>query len=460
MKITQLLSAITTNDFDFDVFGLSLNTQTLQTGDIFIAIQGANNHGTKFINQAIEKGCVGVLTDLDNFKCDVPSIYIKNLGEQLPNLANQFYPQAKKVEIIGITGTNGKTSVASFIAQMLDKLGVKNGLIGTLGITHNSQISTHTTPDIFTLYRALDEYQCHNINTVVLEISSHALAQNRIAGLTITHAILTNITQDHLDYHPSFEQYQREKLKLFQLNSLKSVVLNLDDKNVADFQQISKNIPHFDYSIADFKTLKTNEYGFIVQLEKFVFEVALLGEFNLSNILAAFNTLKSLGFSAAQIIPLLSELNAPAGRMQKIQNQLAWVDYAHTPDALEKAITTLQTHYPEHNIRLIFGCGGERDQTKRAQMGKIASTFATTIILTDDNPRSENPRKIIDDILSGIDDSFEVDIIQDRTLAIQTGMTTLKENECLLIAGKGHESQQIYKDKNIAMNDIDIANNA
>ena len=214
------------------------------------------------------------------------------------------------------------------------------------------------------------------------------------------------------------------------------------------------------YSIHDFEDIKTTEYGFIVQLSGFVFEVPFLGEFNLLNMLAAYQTLKARQFTSAQIIPLLDKLGAPLGRMQKIKHHLAWVDYAHTPDAIEKAIITLQTHYPEHKIRVIFGCGGDRDQTKRAKMGKIVSKLASTIILTDDNPRSEDPNSIINDILNGIDDSYKVDIIQDRVLAIETGVTTLKENECLLIAGKGHESQQYYQDKILAMNDIDVANNA
>ncbi|WP_428085820.1 UDP-N-acetylmuramoyl-L-alanyl-D-glutamate--2,6-diaminopimelate ligase [Candidatus Thioglobus sp.] len=460
MKIDQLLQGIATTKFDLTIEGLCLNSKFVQSGDVFIALQGDKNHGADYIQQAIDNGCAAVLIDSSAVECGVPTIRIEHLADHLPALVNKFYPKAAQVEVIGVTGTNGKTSVAFFTSQLLNKLGVNAGFIGTLGITNNSQKSNNTTPDIVTLYRALDEYAQNNINVVVLEVSSHALAQQRIQGLNMTQAIFTNFTQDHLDYHQSLEQYKAEKLKLFQLDSLKSVSLNTDDASFTDFSAAAGNTPQFNYAMADFEDIKTTQYGFIVQLDGFVFELAFLGEFNLMNILSAYNALKARNFSSEQIIPLLHQLKAPTGRMHKIDRHLAWVDYAHTPDAIEKAIITLQTHYPEHNIRVIFGCGGDRDQTKRAKMGKIVSKLASTIILTDDNPRSEVPRQIISDILNGIDDSYEVDIIEDRQLAIETGITTLKENECLLIAGKGHESEQHYQDKTLAMNDIDIANNA
>jgi len=460
MKINQLLQDIVTTEFDLIIEGLCLNSNAVEPGDVFIALQGKRDHGIDYANQAIEQGCVAILVDSQDAVCTVPTIRIDNLNTHLTSLVDTFYPQAREVDIIGVTGTNGKTSVAHFISQLLNQLGVKNGLIGTLGISNNSQTSSQTTPDIITLYRALQEYTQNNINTVVLEVSSHALAQERTQGLKITQAVFTNFSQDHLDYHQTLQRYKSEKLKLFQQDSVQNIIINQDDASHADFEKAGKNKTLSHYSIHDFEDIKTTEYGFIVQLSGFVFEVPFLGEFNLLNMLAAYQTLKARQFTSAQIIPLLDKLGAPLGRMQKIKHHLAWVDYAHTPDAIEKAIITLQTHYPEHKIRVIFGCGGDRDQTKRAKMGKIVSKLASTIILTDDNPRSEDPNSIINDILNGIDDSYKVDIIQDRVLAIETGVTTLKENECLLIAGKGHESQQYYQDKILAMNDIDVANNA
>ena len=456
MKIAQLLSTTIDTQFDLDVSGLCLNSQQVQPGDVFIALQGEKNHGMDYINQAIDKGCVAVLIDSKDVECNVPTIRIDNLANYLHTLANTFYFNATKVDVIGITGTNGKTSVAFFISQLLNKLGVNTGLIGTLGITNNSQHSNHTTPDIVTLYRALDEYAQNEINTVVLEVSSHGLAQNRIEGLNITQAVFTNFSQDHLDYHQTLAQYKSEKLKLFQLDTLNSVILNMDDVNVTEFNAATGNKPQFNYCLNDFKDIKTTEYGFIAQFNNYVFEVPFLGEFNLMNILAAYSTLKARDFTDEQIIPLLHQLNPPPGRMQKNAQQLIWIDYAHTPDAIEKAIITLKNHYPEHKIRVIFGCGGDRDKSKRAKMGKITSKLANTIILTNDNPRSENPQTIIDDILSGVDDSYEVIINENRQIAIENAVITLEEGECLLIAGKGHETTQILSHETLESNDNDM----
>ena len=456
MEIAQLLTNIVNTKFDIQFTGLSLNASKIQPGDIFVALQGSKSHGADYADQAIDRGCVAILVDAKNLECNVPTIRIDNLSDHLPTLAKTYYSDATKVELIGVTGTNGKTSVAHFISQLLNKLGTNTGLIGTLGIDKNSQQSSNTTPDILTLYRALNEYYQHDIKTAVLEVSSHALAQNRIEGLNITQAVFTNFSQDHLDYHHSLEMYKSEKIKLFQLDSLKSVVLNVDDASFKDFDIASKDVEKFNYSIDDFDDIKISEYGFITHLNGFVFEVPFLGEFNLMNVLAAYNTFKARGFTSEQIIPLLHQLNPPPGRMQKNPQQLIWIDYAHTPDAIEKAIITLQDHYPEHKIRVIFGCGGNRDKDKRAKMGKITSKLADTIILTNDNPRDENPQAIIDDILSGIDDSYEVIITENRQTAIENAVITLGEDECLLIAGKGHETTQIFNHETIESNDNDM----
>lgn len=456
MEIAQLLTNIVNTKFDIQFTGLSLNASKIQPGDIFVALQGSKSHGADYADQAIDRGCVAILVDAKNLECNVPTIRIDNLSDHLPTLAKTYYSDATKVELIGVTGTNGKTSVAHFISQLLNKLGTNTGLIGTLGIDKNSQQSSNTTPDILTLYRALNEYYQHDIKTAVLEVSSHALAQNRIEGLNITQAVFTNFSQDHLDYHHSLEMYKSEKIKLFQLDSLKSVVLNVDDASFKDFDIASKDVEKFNYSIDDFDDIKISEYGFITHLNGFVFEVPFLGEFNLMNVLTAYNTLKALGFKDEQVIPLLHQLSPPPGRMQKNAQQLIWIDYAHTPDAIEKAIITLQDHYPEHKIRVIFGCGGNRDKDKRAKMGKITSKLADTIILTNDNPRDENPQAIIDDILSGIDDSYEVVITENRQTAIENAVITLGEDECLLIAGKGHETTQIFNHETIESNDNDM----
>jgi UDP-N-acetylmuramoyl-L-alanyl-D-glutamate--2,6-diaminopimelate ligase len=439
---------------------LCLNAANVQAGDVFVALQGKSTHGIQYIDQAIDQGCVAVLVDSQDFECSVPTIRINNLRQYLPTLATICYPQATQVEVIGITGTNGKTSVGYFISQLLNKFGVKNGLIGTLGIS-NSHITSHnTTPDILTLYKTLNQYNLDGINTAILEVSSHGLDQNRIAGINFKQAIFTNLTQDHLDYHHTLDEYQQAKLKLFELDSLNCVIVNQDDARHLDFLKVAKSKTQITYSINDFEKIEATEQGFLCQLDDYVFEIPFLGEFNLSNVLAALNSVEQLGFKRSDIIPLLHHLLPPTGRMHKIKGTLAWVDYAHTPDAITNAINTLQAHYPDFKVRIVFGCGGNRDQDKRAKMGKIASKLANTIVLTNDNPRGEDPQAIIDDILSGIDDSFELDITLDRKLAIETAIITLGENECLLIAGKGHESTQQFKDETLILNDIEIAQNA
>ncbi|QKQ24750.1 UDP-N-acetylmuramoyl-L-alanyl-D-glutamate--2,6-diaminopimelate ligase [Candidatus Ruthia endofausta] len=460
MNISQLLTNIVQTKTDIEIKGLCLNTQNAQPGDLFIALQGESAHGADYINQAIDKGCVAILVDSKEIECAIPSICVDNLSQYLQTLASTFYSNATKVNIVGITGTNGKTSVAYFISQLLTKLGVKNGLIGTLGITHSGQLSFNTTPDILTLYRVLNDYYQNDIKYAVLEVSSHALAQNRIAGLNIKQAIFTNLTQDHLDYHHTLDEYQATKQKLFALDCVESVILNQEDSHYKHFLNTAKGKKQTSYSLSDFDSVKTIEQGFLVQLDHYIFEIPFLGTFNLLNVLAALSSVEALGFKRDDIIPLFYQLSPPPGRMQKVNPHLAWIDYAHTPDAIENAITTLKKHYPNFKIRIVFGCGGNRDKDKRAKIGKIASKLADTIILTNDNPRSEDPKSIISNILSGIDDSYKLDIIEDRQLAIETAMTTLKKNECLLIAGKGHETTQQFSDKVIYLNDLKIAQNS
>lgn len=457
MKIDQLLTGITSTHININISGLCLMASAVKMGDVFVALQGANSHGKNYIEQAIDRGCVAILVDSNDVACSVPTIRINDLSVYLPLLAQRMYADALTIKVIGITGTNGKTSVACFVSQLLDLLEVKNGLIGTLGITHSTQLSAQTTPDIFTLYRTLDGYAKDGLKIAVLEVSSHGIEQNRIAGLNITHAIFTNLTQDHLDYHKNLSAYQNTKARLFSLPSVQYAILNQDDSCYVDFEKAAKNKKKITFSLANFDRIKTIKHGFLVELENYIFELPFLGEFNLSNVLAAFKVLKTLGFSNEKIIPLLPKLNPPLGRMQQINNLLVWIDYAHTSDALKNALISLKKHYPNFKIRLVFGCGGNRDQSKRAIMGKVASQLANTIILTNDNPRNEDPQTIINDILSGIDDSYEVDVILNRQLAIETAIETLEDNECLLIAGKGHEQTQQFKNNFLAFSDVSIA---
>ena len=460
MDIKLLLSTIQNTPYSFDVTGLSLNSQSVKKGDLFVALQGGLKHGSEFINNAIDNGCVGILVENKDIKCSVPCIRVDNLSSYLSIIAQNFYHESKNVDLIAITGTNGKTSVSHFISQILETLNVKSGVIGTLGISHLDKKTINTTPDIFTIYSTLHDYSNQGIQIAIVEASSHALLQERLAGLSFIQGIFTNLTQDHLDYHKTMDKYREAKGKLFSNNLTTKAIINRDDENHLYFVDIASEKEIETFGINDLSYFKNNEKGFICELNSFVFELPLLGQFNLSNALAAYTSLKSLGYNDEQVIPALSTLLPPPGRMQKLDKMPIWIDYAHTPDALLNALKTLKTHYPDSTIRVLFGCGGDRDKTKRQVMGRIASENANSIILTNDNPRSENPEKIINDILAGIKVENDFQVILDRKKAITSAVSSLGEDEVLLIAGKGHEASQIIGSQILPFSDIEVALNA
>ena len=457
MDIKLILKNIVKTDIELDASGLSLNTNTLNKGDVFVALQGEKNHGIEFVEDAIEKGCVAALIDGKDFDCDVPTIRVDKLKTHLSTLAQNFYINAKNVELIAITGTNGKTSVSHYISQLLDFLEIDNGVIGTLGMSKTKNKSINTTPDIFSIYNTLEEYSSNGINLAVIEASSHALMQGRLEGLSFIQGIFTNLTQDHLDYHETMDNYREAKGRLFKNNFSKRAIINRDDENYQYFLDTASDKEPITFGIDDLEFFKNSENGFICQLNDYVFELPLVGIFNLSNAIAAYNSVKCLSFSDDQIIPCLAKLSPPPGRMQQLANSNIWIDYAHTPDALDNALSTLRMHYPEFNIRVIFGCGGDRDKGKRQMMGKIASERADSIILTNDNPRSEDPQAIIDDILAGTKVENDVQIILDRGDAIRSAIQSLGEEEALLIAGKGHETTQVIGSKSHPFSDIEVA---
>ena len=460
MDIKTLLANIQNTSFSFDVNGLSLNSQTVQKGDLFVALQGNQEHGYDYIEDAISNGCVAVLVDGKDVECSVPSIRVDNLKSYLVKLAKNLYPKANNIKLIAVTGTNGKTSVCHFISQLATSLNIKNGVIGTLGLTSIDKKTINTTPDIFTIYSALQNYINQGMKLVVIEASSHALVQGRLEGLTFIQGIFTNLTQDHLDFHKNMKSYKEAKGKLFNKNSIEKAIINLDDDNHSYFLDISSEIPTETFCNNDFSYFKSNEYGFICKLNNFVFELPLIGNFNLSNALAAYKSIRSLGYEDDNVIPKLTELSPPPGRMQKIPRKNIWIDYAHTPDALLNVLKTLKVHYPDYRIRLVFGCGGDRDMTKRQMMGKIASANANSIVITNDNPRSEKPEKICDDILAGIKVENDVQVILDRKKAITSAVQTLGVDEVLLIAGKGHEESQIIGSERLPFSDYEVAINA
>ena len=377
MDINTLLSDITKTTHSFEVGGLSINTQSLQKGDIFLALQGEKTHGKEYIQNAIDKGCVGVLIEGFDIQCSVPSIRIDDLSSHLADLAKSFYQQANNIKLIGVTGTNGKTSVSLFISQLLKLSNIKTGVIGTLGISHLDISTCNTTPDIFTIYKTLEYFAKINIEIAVIEVSSHALIQNRINGLTFEQAIFTNLTQDHLDYHKDMNQYRAAKGKLFSDFNAQSIIVNRDDESHTYFIEIASSKKISTYGLDDFTSITSSANGFICNLSNYVFELPLLGEFNLSNILAAFASVKSLGLSDSSIIPNLTKLKPPTGRMEKLINNDIWIDYAHTPDALSNALDTIKSHCPESKLRVIFGVVEIETKTKELKWGKLPVNLLT-----------------------------------------------------------------------------------
>lgn len=435
-----------------------LNSKHIQKGDTFVALQGANNHGADFLDIATTNGVSKIISDknIENVADGVILEVDKNVANNLDALADNYYPNAKNHKIIAITGTNGKTSVASFLSQILDNLGVKNQVIGTL-------TGDLTTPDIFSLYKKL-----HNFDGeyTILEVSSHALSQERTKGLEFEIAIWTNLTQDHLDYHHTMEAYGDAKLKI--CNQAKFGIFNEDDDFYCHFKD---KLPHVAFGLGDIQT-EVKEFGFLSNIDNIIFETNLIGEFNIYNILATYKALLHFGFDKLEIIKNIANLQNPVGRMQKIKDNNIWVDFAHTPDGLKNALQTIKNHYPEYNLTVVFGCGGNRDTGKRAKMGKIAGEIADRIILTNDNPRDENPMQIIEDIKIGT--QKEVQVILDRALAIEAGISgieteeiaksrdrgyfKLRKDECVLIAGKGAENYQIIGSEVLPFNDVEIVN--
>lgn len=475
MLLSALFKSIVRVSSDIDIKGIAINANNVTKGDLFIAIKGSTDNGIKYKDIAINNGAVAIAVDsnaLDNknLKINIPCIYIDNLTNYLVILASRFYKKTNNINLIAITGTNGKTSSSIFLSQLLTLLKIKNIVIGTLGVIANEKKIklANTTPDIFTIYKTLDYYASKKITTAILEVSSHALVQNRIQGLNIKSAIFTNLTKEHLDYHKTMANYLKAKQKLFKLDSLATVIVNTDDNNALSILTSSKAKTKIGYGLKPVdKSIKLDKFisfdnitktsnGFICSYKNHKFEINLLGEFNLLNILAALSQLVVLGFSIDEVLSLLTRLKPIVGRMQKINNKNIWVDYAHTPDALEQSLKTLKLHFPKNKITLVFGCGGNRDKTKRALMGKVAANLADNIILTNDNPRFEEPIKIINDIKSGIKNKKSITVIMDRRIAIKESITKLKDNNCVLIAGKGHETEQVIANKTLKFNDAEV----
>lgn len=459
---------------NLSISGISMDSRAVKPGDLFFALNPL------YIDEAVQKGAKYIICEkMPVKKYDIPVIQIDNLRNKIGLFSAEFYHfPSKNMHIIGVTGTNGKTSCTHFIAQAFKMAGFKSAVIGTLGngLIDHINPGTHTTPDPVVLQQILADFYHQKTDFVAMEASSHGLQQGRLNGTMIETAIFTNLTRDHLDYHETIENYAQAKFHLFEQPGLKYAVLNLDDPygfewakklrstySHLDIYGITANatLPLIDIPIISAREIKTNITGLTAKIispwGKNTLKTHLLGKFNLSNLLCVLTVLGIYNISLENSLSYLAELKTAPGRMQALGGNsgrpLIIIDYAHTPDALLKTLQALREHC-EGNLWCIFGCGGDRDQGKRPEMGAIAEQYSDQIILTDDNPRSENPAQIIADIRKGLNSSKNIIIEHDRRRAIEHALNSTKEGDIILIAGKGHETYQEIDDQKIPYNDF------
>lgn len=465
------------------VSGLASDSRQVRQGDLFLAIQGLHHHGLEFLSAVREAGAVAVaweppyegFINEEVLKNRLPLIAVEKLSHKLGLIAERFYDEPSRTfGVVGITGTDGKTSCAHYIAQSLDDC----GLLGTLGYGVYGRLreADYTTPDPLTLWRSLTELRAQGVRFIAMEVSSHALEQGRVAGLDFTVAVLTNLTRDHLDYHGNPDAYAAAKRRLFVDYAPRYAVLNLGDSfgrqlaaelrgrvHVVGYglEVQQGNIPDV-FVGGKIRTLSTE--GIDLEIHSCWgdgrLQSGLLGRFNASNLLAALATLLVLGIPFSKALKRLSQVSPVPGRMERLggyQNKpLVVVDYAHTPNSLEQVLRALR-EYGGGRLWCVFGCGGDRDPGKRPLMGTCAERFADRVIVTDDNPRTENPEQIIDHIMAGIQHPGRVQVLRDRSAAIAYALTQAAANDMVLIAGKGHENYQIVGTQRLPFSDRQTA---
>jgi len=472
--LSYLISDLKTTEIigfeESEISGLSMDSKKVKKGDLFIAIKGSKTDGHLFINQAIDNGCKTIILEHKplNYKKEVTYIIVPDSKIALGEISSKFYGNpSHKITLIGVTGTNGKTTLVTLLHGLFEGLGYKAGMLSTVEnkisqITYPSEL---TTPDIITTNRLLAEMVEKGCSYAFMEVSSHALDQKRVHGLKFAGAVFTNITHDHLDYHGTFSEYLYAKKKLFdQLGGNAFALVNLDDKNGKVIVQNSK-AKIYTYSLqsmADFKAkiLSNKLDGLQLEIGGKNFVSRLIGDFNALNLLAVYATGLLLGQNEMEILTQLSKLTPPEGRfnhwVNPSRNVTGIVDYAHTPDALEKVIHSIQVLKPKKSkLITVVGCGGDRDATKRPMMGKVATQNSDWAIFTSDNPRSEDPDAIIGQMGELLDPTLEKKVIRlaDRRAAIQLAVKLATQGDIVLVAGKGHEKYQEIKGQKLPFDD-------
>lgn len=462
MKLSEILrpwSEILS--IDTDITGLQNDSRKVKKGDLFLAYPGSQSDGRRYIHQAISAGAAAIAYDPQDCPAEmlltqpVTFVAIPELHIHLGEIAKRFFHHPEKeISITGVTGTNGKTTIAYQLAQAHALLGMPSAYIGTIGqgMVSSLQPLANTTPDALSLISLLHDYQQQHIQQVCMEVSSHALSQHRVDDLEFNQAIFTNLTLDHLDYHQTMQQYAEAKAKLFAWESLEWVIINKDDAYAEKMSHaVRSGVKQLTYGLhakADIQAISWHMDMKGTQIEvaspwgKYDLHITSLGEFNIYNSLAVFGSLLASGYAPDKVLSVMAKLKAAPGRLERVTDSpCVLVDYAHTPDALENVLTTL-SQLKRGRLWVVFGCGGDRDKSKRPIMGKAASQYADEIIITSDNPRSEDPVQIVEEIAEGIPASIAVTKMVDREKAIAHALKAADKDDIILIAGKGHEDYQ------------------
>jgi UDP-N-acetylmuramoyl-L-alanyl-D-glutamate--2,6-diaminopimelate ligase len=453
---------------------LTLDSRKVRPGDLFLAVPGLAQDGRDHIADAIARGATAVAYEAEGSSVvsakGAELVPLRGLAGQLSAIAGRFYGEPSRgVRLVGVTGTNGKTSVSQLLAQALELLGERCGIVGTLGsgFFDALQSGRHTTPDPIAVQATLADLKQAGARAVAMEVSSHGLDQGRVAALDFDVAVYTNLSRDHLDYHGTMEAYGAAKAKLFAWPDLKCRVINLDDEFGRQLASQKHESRLIGYSLSDASAYlfcrgaRFDDHGvqasLITPQGEGHLRSPLLGRFNLSNLLAVVGALLGLNYGLDQILRVLPQLQGPVGRVQRFGGQqlpLVVVDYAHTPDALEKVLEALRPHVTGR-LLCLFGCGGDRDRGKRPLMAAVAERLADVVLVTDDNPRSEDPAQIVADIRAGFAKPEAAEFVHGRGDAIARLVAAAQVGDVVLLAGKGHEDYQEIAGVRHAFSDLD-----
>ena len=466
MILNELLSATkvlnTVGNTDIDIAAIAFDSRKVAQNTLFVAQAGTAVDGHDYIGKALDSGATAIVCERipeEVAERDACFIIVKDSSKALGELACQWYGQpSKHLTLVGVTGTNGKTTIATLLYKLVRGLGYKAGLLSTVVnyIEDEAVASTHTTPDALELNSLLKRMVDAGCTYAFMEVSSHSIAQERIAGLDFDGAIFTNLTRDHIDFHKTFDNYRDTKKRLFDgLKKNAFAITNKDDKNgLIMTQNCQASVCTYSTrALADYRAqiLEEGFDGMLLQVNGQEVFVPLVGRFNVSNILAIYGAAVSLGFDPIEVLRVLSTLKPVNGRFESITSPKGWtaiIDYAHTPDAVENVINTInEIRKPGSRLITIVGCGGNRDKGKRPMMASLAKHGSDRLILTSDNPRDEEPADILNDMIAGLTEAEQRDtlIIEDREMAIRTACMMAEAGDVILVAGKGHEDYQIIK---------------